>query len=237
MTFNSFISVRDILSAVFPSTSSHHSISSLPTSLSLSTLPMPVISTVTIYVKNINIPCANNINGSCASILMCSVAIQLHLMVSSSITIGDVLFAMCPNEIPKGNSQPNQAQVETACWKHIQLLPADQQCAIFSQLFGMFLKQNTDIKWPPSDFLELVVRAMLHLQHTGHLIAVYLVVKALGTMRADQSDSLLPVKRMPMGLVRCIVQLFTASSTQQVHNHCGNTVPHLPCYTCGYYLC
>ena len=100
-----------------------------------------------------------------------------------------------------------------------------------------FLKQNANIRCPPSDFLELVVRAMLHLQHNACSNVFYLLVKALGTMRPDQSDSLLPVKGMPMGLVEYIVQFFTASSTQQVHNNCGNTVPYLLYYMCSNNLC
>ena len=39
----------------------------------------------------------------------------------------------------------------------------------------------------------------------------YSLVKALGTMRPDNSDSLMPVKHMPMGLIEYTVNFFTAS--------------------------
>ena len=52
---------------------------------------------------------------------------------------------------------------------------------------------------PPDDFLSLAVSAMEHLRSCGERSNV--VYKVLGTMRDDQSDSLLPARRMPMGLI------------------------------------
>ena len=127
-----------------------------------------------------------------------------------------------PSNIPKGSPQPIQTQVETACWQQLKMLPSDQQCALLSQLFATFLKQNTSIICPPGDFLELAVRGVMHLQQCGCSNVIYMLAKALGTMRPDQSDSLLPAKRMPMGLIEYVVLFFTASSTRQVHNHYGN---------------
>ena len=58
---------------------------------------------------------------------------------------------------------------------------------------------------------------MIHLKHCHRSNVIYLLAKALGTMRPDQSDSLLPAKRMPMGLIEYSAKFFTASSTRQVY--------------------
>ena len=57
------------------------------------------------------------------------------------------------------------------------MLPSDQQCAVLSQLFATFLKQNTSTRCPPSDFLELVVRGMTHLQQCGRSNVIYMLAK------------------------------------------------------------
>ena len=68
----------------------------------------------------------------------------------------------------------------------------------------------------PQDFLRLSMAAMHRLHTSGRSNTVYLLAKALGTMRADDSDSLLPVSRMPMGLLEYTIAFFAATSIQQV---------------------
>ena len=49
--------------------------------------------------------------------------------------------------------------------------------------------------------------------------------QALGTMRPDLSDSLLPAKRMPMGLIEHSVNFFTAEHVNEVlYKHIRNYV-------------
>jgi hypothetical protein len=57
---------------------------------------------------------------------------------------------------------------------------------------------------------------MENLHRAGRSNVLYLLAKALGTTRPDGSDSLLPISRMPMGLLEYMVNFFTASSIQQV---------------------
>ena len=45
---------------------------------------------------------------------------------------------------------------------------------------------------------------------------VYNLVRAVGRMRPDGSDSRLPVKRMPMGLVEYIIGFYNADSVEEV---------------------
>ncbi len=68
----------------------------------------------------------------------------------------------------------------------------------------------------PEDFLELTKSAMHHLRKEGRTNVVYNFVKAVGTMRTDGTDSLLPVKRMPMGLMEYAVNFFVSEEMNRV---------------------
>ena len=67
------------------------------------------------------------------------------------------------------------------------------------------------------DFLSLVANSLEHLHRAGRSNVVYNFVYALGTLRRDGTDTLLPVARMPMGLMEYTVSLFCESSLQKVH--------------------
>ena len=59
---------------------------------------------------------------------------------------------------------------------------------------------------------------MRNLRDAGRCNVLYLLAKAVGTMREDGRDTLLPTKRMPMGLLEYMVSCFTATSVNQVNN-------------------
>ena len=65
---------------------------------------------------------------------------------------------------------------------------------------------------PSDDFPRLSLSAMAHLKSSGRSNVVYGFVKCLGTMRPDGSDSLLPAKRMPFGLIQHCVNFFSSAS-------------------------
>ena len=127
------------------------------------------------------------------------------------MTVGDVLSAI--HHVPPDNPQPSESQVELSCLEKLETLSAHQQCSVLSKLFSRFLKRNSPIGSLPDDFLELALKGMVHLSGCGRSNVIYLLVKALGTMRTDESDSLLPAKRMPMGQIEYAVMFFTSSST------------------------
>lgn len=109
------------------------------------------------------------------------------------------------------------AQVTSACHQALSFLQPRQQVEVFSSLFSHYQRQHCNIR-VPEGFLELAIRGMQHLHGSGRSNVIYAMAKAVGTMRRDNSDSLLPVKRMPMGLVEYIVNFFTSSSIQKVYN-------------------
>lgn len=68
------------------------------------------------------------------------------------------------------------------------------------------------------DFLQLVLQSCQHLQKYGRSNVLDGLARAIGRLRPDGSDSRLPVKRMPMGLIEYnIVNFFNAESYQKVY--------------------
>lgn len=76
----------------------------------------------------------------------------------------------------------------------------------------------------------LAVSAMEHLESCGRSNVVYNLAKVLGRMRNDKSDSLLPAKRMPMGLIEHCVNFFSSSSIREVR-----TCMYMHLCKCMYY--
>ena len=70
----------------------------------------------------------------------------------------------------------------------------------------------------PADFLQLSLIAVRHLNQCGRSNVVYGVAKAIGTMRPDESDSRLPARRMPMGLLEYMVNFFNSNTYLKVDN-------------------
>lgn len=97
------------------------------------------------------------------------------------------------------------------------LLPP-QQLSVLSQLFVDYIHLHACSR-VPEDFLNVTVEGIRHLSRNGRSNVIYLLAKALGTMRSDGLDSLLPTKRMPMGLIEHIVNFFTVDAINKVCLH------------------
>lgn len=87
---------------------------------------------------------------------------------------------------------------------------------IVSQLFLKSLNEQGVLDIIPEDFLELVSLSLNNLRQGGRSNIIYSLVKGLGTLREDESDTLFPLKRMPCGLVEYAINFFVASSPQKV---------------------
>lgn len=111
--------------------------------------------------------------------------------------------------------QTNVEQIQAACWKSIETLPPDQQCEVLSSLFDTFIQKSTTLRSVPN-FIQFSVNGMNHLKQCSRSNVIYSLAKSLGTLRPDESDSLLPAKRMPMGLIEYCVNFFNANRVQQV---------------------
>ena len=91
-----------------------------------------------------------------------------------------------------------------------------QQLQVLSDSFTTYCDTHSNVS-VPEDFLMLAASAMEHLKSCGRSNVVYNLAKVLGTMSNDRSDSLLPAKRMPMGLMEHCINFFSSSSIREVH--------------------
>ena len=87
---------------------------------------------------------------------------------------------------------------------------------VLSHLFNHVLSHHYEAPLMPEDFLGLVASAVQHTCRCGRSNIIYNLTKALGTMRGDGSDSLLPARRMPMGLIEYTAAFFATSSLNKV---------------------
>ena len=55
-----------------------------------------------------------------------------------------------------------------------------------------------------------------YLKNCNQTNVAYGLAKVIGTLRPDKTDSLMPTKRMPMGLVEYLVQFFSADNLTKV---------------------
>lgn len=90
-----------------------------------------------------------------------------------------------------------------------------QQLQIISTLFHHYAVNDKDLL-VPNDFLQLSIDSMQNLKDGRRCNVLYKFAKATATMRDDGSDTLLPIKRLPMGLLEHCVNFFTATSIVQV---------------------
>ena len=75
----------------------------------------------------------------------------------------------------------------------------------------------------PGDFASMSIFGMKRLEATGKINVIFELVKGLGTMRSDGSDSCFPTSRMPMGMLQYMVQFFNAKPGENV----GSSYFHL----------
>jgi len=101
--------------------------------------------------------------------------------------------------------------------KHLwnESLPLEENFLILSQLFSEIMQEKYAIKMS-SDFLKIAAAAMVHLQDCNRANIIDLLARALGSMRADGSDSLLPARRVPTGLIKHTTNFFNAEHVNEV---------------------
>ena len=90
------------------------------------------------------------------------------------------------------------------------------RCLILIQVVFIICCQRT----VPDDFVILAARAVMQLKDNHRSNILYNMAKAIGTIREDGSDSSLPVKRMPMGLLEYIASFFAVDNLQSVSKEC-----------------
>jgi len=148
-----------------------------------------------------------------------------HLLLAPTVSSTSSCFT--PSISFSKEQSSTVEHVLTICWLLIKPLSAQQQQAVLSTLFDMFLQSSTTLSRVPN-FIEYSVKGMYHLADCARSNVIYSLAKSLGTLRPDNSDSLLPAKRMPMGLIEYCVNFFNASSIQEVWLNLNTVFNFLP---------
>lgn len=114
-------------------------------------------------------------------------------------------------------SDPIWSLGSLSCCRTLSKLKACEQLEVISNLFTKHMNNyNQDV---PVDFLCAAAKGMCYLKNLDQLNVIYLLAKGLGTMTIDGLDSLIPAKRMPMGLIEYMFNFFTANAINKVHIH------------------
>ena len=66
------------------------------------------------------------------------------------------------------------------------------------------------------DFPHLSLKSMKTLQDLGKTNTIYNLSKVVGEPRPDGSGTLIPLKRMPFGMVQYIIDFFASTNIMQV---------------------
>lgn len=91
----------------------------------------------------------------------------------------------------------------------------NQQLKGISEAFKSYCVSYSSVV-PLDDSLSLMVSAMEHWKSCVCSNVVYKLIRVLGSLRDDRSDSLLPARLMPMGLIEHCVNSFNSSSVRKV---------------------
>ena len=94
-------------------------------------------------------------------------------------------------------------------------LPVNDQMRVLSNLFSVHMLNSFGIN-VPDDFLSCAANAMYQLRLGQRTNVLYNLAKGIGTLRADNSDSRFPTKRMPMGLIEYTASFFVCDDLHQV---------------------
>ena len=110
---------------------------------------------------------------------------------------------------------PSVEDIQQRCMDlYSSLNPADQ-ITLMSSLFECALKSRN--VFVPADFLQLLINSMDHLQQSGRSNIFYQLAVASGTLRPDGSDSMLPARRVPTGLIEYCSIFYSTHGTRQVN--------------------
>ena len=94
-------------------------------------------------------------------------------------------------------------------------LPADDQINVLSKLYSVYMLNNCNID-VPEDFISYASNAMSRLRHSRRTNVLYNLAKGIGTLQEDNSDSRLPTKCMPMGLIEYTASFFPNDDLHKV---------------------
>ena len=125
-----------------------------------------------------------------------------------------------PNVAPALHHRDSSTQTDsyasdtTSKIKHLLAsLPHRDQVPVVSELVHGLAQPGVKI---PPEFVANSLTCMRNLQLAGRSNILAGLAKAIGTMRPDGSDTLMPVSHTPVGLIEYAISFFTSNSMYQV---------------------
>lgn len=117
-------------------------------------------------------------------------------------------------------SQHTMTQLQEA----FSSLPDKDKSTFLGRLFKSMIGDVAE-----ADFIELSLKAMKRLHESCHSNILYKLAYSLATMRNDNTDSLLPIHRMPFGLIEYVISFFYADSVEVVgyQAYCDESFKHI----------
>lgn len=103
--------------------------------------------------------------------------------------------------------------------EHFQQLPFPEQLETIGCLYNLYASKHFGLSIP-SDFLQLSLKAMNRLKDKQKSNILYGLARGLGELRVDGSDSLIPVSRMPFGLLQYVIDFFQSSKVS-LNSYCA----------------
>lgn len=93
----------------------------------------------------------------------------------------------------------------------LKQVPSHAQIELVSNMYNTYASTSYPGLSVPSDFLGLSLRAMSQLQDSSKSNILHGLARGVGTLREDGSDSLIPIGRMPFGLLEYVIDFFQSS--------------------------
>ena len=110
------------------------------------------------------------------------------------------------------------ASVDTHCTlvkKNFETLPQHNKLDVLDSLFSTVCKEK-DVRNPPTRFNTMSLNAMIMLQKKEKPNVLNDFAKCLGVCRPDSVEPLMPVDRMPFGLIQHQMQFFSSKNATKV---------------------
>ena len=121
-------------------------------------------------------------------------------------------FSSCCTQTDLHGMTENALDLLSAVWG---MLDGGEQVKGLSSLFSQYCVEQFHCT-VPDDFLLYAAPAMSQLSLSHRTNVLYNLAKGIGSVRADKSDSLFPVKRMPMGLLEFMTNFFVSTDARNV---------------------
>lgn len=109
-------------------------------------------------------------------------------------------------------SSPVRHQIVENNFKKI---PETEKSSILDSMFKTVCKES-NMKQQPNTFVTLSIQSMTTLEKKGKPNLLFDLAKCLGTTRPNSDETLLPMNRMPFGLIQHQLQFFSATDVRQV---------------------